>query len=498
MAANLDLVLAVDVGTSSVRAMVFDAAGAVTARSKCSYSTIRPAPNREEQDPDAIRNETYRAMVDCLSQLGAAPERVGAICFSSQLYGIIALDAADRPITRNILWSDGRAEPQAEAMKASGVQGRLYPITGCPMNSIYPIAKLAWLAEADPDIFRQARRFVSIKEYVVAPLIGDWVVDHSMASATGLFDIHRRCWHSEALAAVGVPESRLSRSVSGVEGFRLVAGSPLAGCGLPDRVQVFLGGGDGPLANLGSGASAPGAVNVDLGTSGAARCTVAHPTVDAAGNLWCYCLTDELWTVGGVITNVGNAYRWLGENVGGAGGGTRDAYELLNRLAADIEPGAGGLFFLPYLRKVRSPYWDGRLKGTAYGLTADHNVGHMARAMLESIAFDLRSIMTLIRHECAVCDRVALTGGMARSPILPQLLADVLGEEVFAPENAEGSIAGAAILGLMGLGAINGVDFVGKAHPGRSFTPRPPTRARYDHIYGSYLRLVDAVRAIDL
>ena len=498
MAANLDLVLAVDVGTSSVRAMVFDAAGNVTARSKCSYSTIRPAPNQEEQDPDTIRNETYRAMVGCLAQSGAARERVGAMCFSSQLYGIIALDAADRPMTRNILWSDSRAEPQAEAMKAAGVQGRLYPITGCPMNSIYPIAKLAWLGETEPEVFRQVRRFVSIKEYVVAPLIGAWVVDHSMASATGLFDIHRRRWHSEALAAVGVTEDRLSRPVSGAEGFHLLAGSPLAGCGLPDRVQVFLGGGDGPLANLGSGASAPGAVNVDLGTSGAARCTVTCPTVDAAGSLWCYCLTENLWTVGGVITNVGNAYQWLGDNVGGAGGSSRDAYELLNRLTADIEPGAGGLFFLPYLRKVRSPYWDGRLKGTVYGLTADHNVGHMARAMLESIAFDLRSIITLIRHECAVSDPVALTGGMARSPILPQLLADVLGKEVFAPENAEGSIAGAAILGLMGLGAIDGVDFVGKAHPGRSFTPRPPTRARYDHIYGNYQRLVDAMRAIDL
>jgi gluconokinase len=497
MAANLDLVLAVDVGTSSVRAMVFDAAGDVTARGKRSYSTIRPAPYLEEQDPDTIRNETYRAMIGCLAQSGAAPERVGAICFSSQLYGIIALDATDRPMTRNIVWSDGRAEPQAEAMKAAGVQGRLYPITGCPMNSIYPIAKLAWLGETEPEIFRHARRFVSIKEYVVAPLISDWVVDHSMASATGLFDIHQRRWHPEALAAVGVTEGRLSRPVSGTEGFRLVAGSPLAGCSLPDHVQVFLGGGDGPLANLGSGASAPGAVNVDLGTSGAARCTVACPTLDAAGSLWCYCLTDELWTVGGVITNVGNAYQWLGDNVVGAGGGPRDAYELLNHLATDIEPGASGLFFLPYLRKVRSPYWDGRLKGAIYGLTADHNVGHMARGMLESIAFDLRSIIALIRDECAVAERVVLTGGMARSPILPQLLADVLDQEVFAPENAEGSIAGAAILGLKGLGALDGVDFTGNAHPGRSFTPYSSTRVRYDHIYGSYLRLVDAIRAID-
>jgi sugar (pentulose or hexulose) kinase len=150
------------------------------------------------------------------------------------------------------------------------------------------------------------------------------------------------------------------------------------------------------------------------------------------------------------------------------------------------------------LRKVRSPYWDGRLKGTVYGLTADHNVGHMARAMLESIAFDLRTIIALMRRESAVADRVVLTGGLARSPILPQMLADVLGEEVFAPDNAEGSIAGAAILGLAGLGVIDGVDFVGRAHPGRCFAPQAAIRDRYDQAYRGYLRLVEALRAIDL
>ena len=177
MSAALDLVLAVDIGTSSVRAMVFDVAGNVTARSQVSYPTIRPALYQEEQDPDTIRDETYRAMIDCLAEPGAQPERVAAISFSSQLYGIIALDAADRPMTRNIMWSDGRAEPQAEAMKVAGVQQRLYPVTGCPMNSIYPIAKLAWLRETAPKVFRQARRFVSIKEYIVAPLINEWAID---------------------------------------------------------------------------------------------------------------------------------------------------------------------------------------------------------------------------------------------------------------------------------------------------------------------------------
>ena len=261
---------------------------------------------------------------------------------------------------------------------------------------------------------------------------------------------------------------------------------------------MFLGGGDGPLANLGSGASAPGAVNIDLGTSGAARCIATRAIVDAAGSLWCYCLTEDLWALGGIVTNVGNAYEWLGANIVTVAGGAGDAYALMNRLAAKIDPGAGGLYFLPYLRKVRSPYWDGRLKGAVYGLTADHNLGHMARAMLESIAFDLRAIIALMRGESEVADRVVLTGGLARSPILPQLLADVLDEEIFAPDNAEGSIAGAAIIGLLGLGAIDGVDFVGRERPGRRFAPQATARDGYVSVYRGYVRLVEALRRIEL
>ena len=498
MSAPLNLVLAVDIGTSSVRTMVFDATGQIRARSQIPYATLRPAPYREEQDPDLIRAETWRAMADCLAQPGATPGRVRAISFSSQLYGLIALDDADRPLTRNIMWSDGRAEPQAARLKAEGAQARLYPVTGCPMNSIYPIAKLAWLAEAAPDIFRRARRFVSIKEYVTAPLVDAWVVDHSLASATGLFDIHRRRWLAEALAAAGIAGSRLSTPVSGVEGLRLVAGSPLAGLGLSDDVRVFPGGGDGPLANLGSGAGAVGAVNVDLGTSGAVRSTQNRPTLDAEGRLWCYCLSDEFWTLGGIVSNVGNAYQWLGTHIVGVEGATCDAYALMNRLAAKIAPGAGDLYFLPYLRKARSPYWDDRLKGVIYGLTADHGAGHIARAMLEAIAFDLRSIVALMRQAGPASRRLVLTGGLSRSPLLPQLMADVLDDEDFAPDNAEGSLAGAAILGLRGLGLVEGLDFTGGARPGRSFTPQPALRAQHDRAHRNYLRLVEAMRSLEL
>ena len=501
-AAKGEAVLAIDIGTSSVRALAFDAGGRILGRRQVPYGTIRPRPYYEEQDPDLVRGETFRAVRDLLGSGEVDPASIAAISFSSQMYGIFPVDGSDKAIGNNLLWSDGRAEAQAERLKRELGPLGLYPETGCPMNSIYPIAKLAWMREEEPELFARAARFVSIKEYVARPLIGEWAVDHSMASATGMLDVRRHRWHPEALAAAGVREQRLSAPVSGLRPFALLPDSPLAGAGLRKGLPVFLGAGDGPLANLGSGASAVGAINIDLGTSGAARAISDAAVTDQSASLWCFCLTEELWAYGGIVTNVGNAYQWLGSSLLGAGtaagGGEGDSYELMNRLAAEAGPGAGGLLFLPYLRKARSPYWDGRLKGTIYGLTADHGAGHVARALLEAVAFDLRTILGLMSARIATEPQVVFTGGLARSPILPQLLADVLGREVRTPEDSEGSVAGAAIMGLRGIGAIEALVFSGGPRSYRSWLPGAEGKAAYARAYARYGKLVAALREIDL
>ncbi len=179
------------------------------------------------------------------------------------------------------------------------------------------------------------------------PLTGEWTVEYSMASASGMFDIAHHCWHPDALRAAGIDASALSTPVSGTRAFRLMPDSPIAKLGLGDEVAVFLGGGDGPLANIGSGASRIGAINIDLGTSGAARCTAGAPTTDASASLWCFCLTEALWTYGGIVTNVGNSYQWLATTAVEAGGGDLDAaFNFLNRQAATVSAGSDGLLFM--------------------------------------------------------------------------------------------------------------------------------------------------------
>lgn len=496
---NEALVLAVDIGTSSVRAMAFDAGGGIQARVQITYPVIRPCPYFEEQDPILIRSSTYRAIAQLLSSGSINPKRIACLSFSSQMYSVLALDAAENPLTNSLPWSDGRAETQAEGMKKTRGPMWLYPRTGCPMNSIYPIAKIGWLREESPEVFEKATRYACIKEFVTKPLTGEWAVDYSMASASGMFDVASHTWYADALNAVGIRESQLSKPVSGTLGFRLLAESPLAGLGLPEDTLVFLGAGDGPLANIGSGASEIGAINIDLGTSGAARCTTDAPVTDDTASLWCFCLDDVHWAYGGIVTNVGNAYQWLASNVAEVSGLNLDsAFELLNKRASAIVPGSEDLFFMPYLRKARSPYWDGRLRGTMYGLTADHGFGHMSRALLEAVAYDLKTIIGLMDRKIATIPHILLTGGLSRSPVIPQLLADVLGREIRIPDQNEGSIAGAAILGFKGLGHLDRFEFPQASSHYMSMFPDPERQKLYREFYGKYTRLVEAFRNVDM
>jgi gluconokinase len=497
-------ILAVDIGTTSVRAFAFDAEGTILGRSQVVYPTIRPKPYFEEQDPDLVKASTFAAIRSLFESGQAKPENIRGISFSSQMYSLIALDEASTPLTNSILWSDGRAERQAQRLKSALSPLGLYRFTGCPMNSIYPIAKIAWLREEEPLVFRHAARFASIKEYVTKDLIGCWAVDYSMASASGLFDVAAHAWHRPALEAVGIIPANLSTPVSGTQAFSLIEASPLADLGLSKELPIFLGAGDGPLANLGSGAVETGAINIDLGTSGAARCTADTAVVDDTASLWCFCLDETRWAYGGIVTNVGNAYQWLASSVAEASGMSLEgAFDFLNAKAKAIEPGSKGLLFMPYLRKARSPYWDDSLKATMYGLTPDHGFGHMARALLEAVAYDLKTIIGLMDMRISTLPHILLTGGLSRSPVVPVILADVLNREIRIPSQNEGSIAGAAILGFRGLGIEarfgNAASSVSAgAEAAVSVYPDRGRASLYAEHYRNYTSLVEWLRGFGL
>ncbi|CAN5740989.1 gluconokinase [soil metagenome] len=465
-----ELMIGVDIGTTSTKAVVYSLEGRVIAHHAVDYPLLRPTPAAAEQEPEQI----YRAVLECIAtsvarsreaDVGAAN---GVVCvsFSAAMHSLIALDAQGALLTRSITWADNRAAPWAERIKAEWDGDAIYRRTGTPIHPMSPLAKLVWLRHEQPELFAKATRFIGIKEYVFFRLFGSYLVDHSIASATGLFNLANLDWDDGALALAGVERGQLSTLVPTTHHVHGLSPQDAAQLGLRADTPFVIGANDGVLSNLGVDAIQPGEVAVTIGTSGAMRAVVDRPMTDPAGRTFCYALTERHWVVGGPVNNGGIIFRWVRDEFAAAECETAkrlgiDPYEVLTRIAERISAGAEGLLFHPYLAGERAPLWNANLRGSFFGLAMHHRKEHMIRAVLEGVIFNLYSILPAVESLVGPSTAIKATGGFARSGLWRQMMADVFDRDVVVPESFESSCLGAAVLGLYALGRADSLSVVG-------------------------------------
>ena len=459
-------VIGVDIGTTSTKAVAYTTDGRVVSHHAVDYPLLRPTPQAAEQDPVQIHAAVLETIQVCVQGLPADHEVV-CVSFSAAMHSVIAIDAADRPLTRSITWADNRAAAHAERIRDAQDGHAIYLRTGTPIHPMSPLAKLAWLQEAEPRIFAQAARFVGIKEYVFHQLFGVWVVDHSIASATGLLALATLDWDADALAVAGIRRDQLSTLVPTTHHVQGLRPDVALALGLDPQTPFVVGANDGVLSNLGVDAIRPGEVAVTIGTSGAMRAVVDRPLTDPQGRTFCYALTEHHWVVGGPVNNGGIVFRWVRDEFAAAESETAkrlgiDPYEVLTRIAERVSAGAEGLLFHPYLAGERAPLWNANLRGSFFGLAMHHRKEHMIRAALEGVIFNLHSILPAVESLVGTSRSIKATGGFARSGLWRQMMADVFDREVVVPESFESSCLGAAVLGLYALGRVDSLDVVGK------------------------------------
>jgi gluconokinase len=469
-------VLGVDIGTTSAKAVAFDAAGEALATGEAAYELLEPEPGQAVQDPEAV----LAAARDAIRAAAPNAAEVAGVAFSSAMHGLLALDHHDRPLTPLVTWADGRAAEQAAWLHAA--HPALHGETGTPLHPMSPLAKLRWFSERDPETFDAAHRWAGLKELLLARWGGEWIIDHSCASGTGLLDLRTLEWHQEALGIAHVRAEQLSRPVPETHAIPLRTDE----LGLPTGTPLIAGGGDGPLANLGLGAMEPGVAAISIGTSGALRVVVEEPRTDPRGRVFCYALVPGRWVVGGAVNNGGVVLEWAGEAL--APDLTRE--ELLE-LAAQAPPGSDGLLMVPALLGERAPSWDPGATATYARLTRRHRREHLVRAALEGVCLQLALVLDAVReagHE--VCELRA-TGGFARSGLWRQMLADVLGMEVGFASGREASARGAAAIGFQALGIESSIADVAIE---RTHRPDPDAAAAYAAAKPAFARL--SARAI--
>jgi gluconokinase len=448
-------ILGIDIGTTNTKAVAFDLQGKPVAQSNSTYPFISEKEGYHELDPRVLFKAVTEVMTAVLN--GTVAHQLAGVAFSSAMHGLIAVDEKGQPLTNMITWADLRSTEYAMRLKFSELGHKIYERTGTPIHPMAPLCKLMWMRKQQPDIFAKAYKFISIKEYVFFHFFGEFIIDHSVASSTGLFDIYDLHWNADALNIAGIDESRLSTPVKTTHVVRGLAPNFVQMFGIDDNTPFVAGASDGCLAHIGSNAFDPGDVSLTIGTSGAVRMMIDKPAFDPKQRIFNYVLTEKQYITGGSLNNGGNVMQWFARNFLKNDFSSADQFEDFIAEACEMPAGSDGLIFLPYIYGERAPVWDAEARGIFFGISAAHKQAHFMRAIMEGISFALNELLITMEETVAPVNNIYASGGFIRSKKWISLLADVLGKRISVTQAEDSSAAGAAMLGMIALGIADDV-----------------------------------------
>lgn len=476
-----EFVIGLDIGTTSSKACVFNVHGKLIAEVEKMIKSHYPQQGWVEQDPNEIERSSVLAIREAIEKAAIGKDELLSLGFSAAMHSLVCVNEGGRPLSPALIWADGRGYAQAE-MISQTIGGRVYAKTGTPIHPMTPFVKLLWMKETNYEPYQQAAYFMSIKEYLLHCWFGQRVIDYSMASATGMFNPKTLDWEQELLDLTDINASQLSDIVPPT---KILTGikSELAGeMGINQEMPFVIGAADGQLANLGIGAILPGEVAVSVGTSGAIRQITSGVKIDKNQETFCYSFTADSSIIGGPTNNGGIALQWLKDLLNYQGSFT----EFLGE-AEQVAPGADGMLFLPYINGERAPIWNQRAKGNFYGVTITHKKEHFIRAVLEGVTFNLYQIGKALERLAGEPKKIFVNGGLARSPLWLQMMADIFEAEIYISESHHSAAWGAAWTALVATGKVDSFEDIKKNIPmGAATVPNKENSKIYKEIYANY------------
>src|SRR3989475_2693063 len=474
-AASGEGVLALDLGTCSVRAVVYDVRGAMleSTLTDLAYKVRTTDAGEVSSDPDALVKLIAQSIDVALK--AARKEKVailgvGVSCYWHSLMGV---DRAGRPTTELLTWADTRSAPQAQGMRTHFDERAYHTRTGCFFHASYWPAKLRWLRATRPTAVRRTVRWISLGEYLFEQLQGDTRVSHSIASGTGLLDVNRCRWDADALRLAGITAEQLSPLSDWDQPARSLRSSFAGRWPELKGVPWFLPLGDGGLANVGAGCVSPRWACATIGTSSALRVLLDRKRLTVPWGTFVYRVDRRRYVLGGALSEGGNVVRWFTENLGLK---PKKKYE---RAAFALPPDSHGLTILPFGAGERSPNWRGDARAVMAGLSLGTQPAQLLRASMEAITYQLVAGAAAMEPGGASPGLVISTGGqLIHSPAWSQMLADALKLPVMTSPQTEASSRGAALLALEALGRL---PRLWSAAPARGRNHRPRASLHADH-----------------
>jgi xylulokinase len=495
-----ELLIGIDIGTTSTKAVVFDAQGQVLAQASQEYQTHYPQPNWAEQDPDDWWHATCAVLQQLFTQQGIDASVIAGVGVSCQAPCLVPVDGQGRPLGRAQLWLDRRAEAQCAWLRERVGEETITRINGGRIDPYYLAPKLLWFKEHEPERYAQTYQVLQANGYVNYQLCGHFGMDRSHGPITLCYESAHRRWSMELIERMGLDAAKLPSLADCGTVIGGVTAAAAAATGLRIDTPVIAGMTDGTAA-----AVEAGLVQVGDAVEMTGQSTVLLICSDQAY------LGNELIPLGhavpgrhlvvGALVSSGGSLRWFRDQLGeterlAAEQQEIDAFDLLSQLAAQSPPGANRLLFLPYLYGERSPIWDSHARGVFFGLSLATTKADLVRAIMEGAAFGLRHNVEAATADGFALAKLACVGGGARSALWNQIKANVLNRPIHLPQAATGAPLGDAIVTAAAVGLYPSIEaaVLGMVHPGAQYQPQPEWVERYDALYAIYRSLYPALR----
>jgi xylulokinase len=488
--------LAIDAGTTSVKAGIFSPEGRCLSIGRQEYQLDTPAADRVQLDPEIYWQSCIKTVREALGKSGVKPDAIKALAVSSQGETTITLDAKGNAIYPALVWLDNRAVDQAASL--AGRFGKaVYARTGIPeIIPTWPACKISWIRENEPGIFARAAKFVLVQDYLIYRLTGRIVTDGSISSTTLNYDLIHDCWWKDIQDSVGITDGQLPEIVppGTMVGTVLPEAAPLLG--LTTRIAVVLGGMDQSVGAIGAGNYKPGVISETTGAALTVQATIADPLIDKSQSVPVYAHSARgAYLFCPVVPTAGMAFKWFRDSffqdeIAKAQADSADAYDRLTELAQPIPAGSDGLIMLPHLMGAFSPEPNPRARGSFTGFTLTHTRGHFVRALLESVAFLLRRNLESIERTGITIREIRSTGGGARSTLWNQIKANVCNHPIVTLANEETALLGDAILAGVASGIFQSIEEGCKSMVTIKETIQPNAEAQaYSEPYHRYCEL---------
>jgi gluconokinase len=491
--------LGVDLGTGSCKAVVINERAEVLGFGSGDYSGITTHEKWEEQDPRTLLDGMIRAVRSAIADAGDLKGNCGGMSMGGALHSIMAVDGSGEPLTGVITWADNRATRQAADIRETpSYASDLYNQTGCPVHAIYPAYKIRWIKENRPEVFKRTTKFISAKEYIFFRLTGQYAVDYCLAAGSGLLNTHTLAWNASSLELAGIDGSKLSPLCDPREVFYGLNPSSAEQMGVSPDTHIVLGSGDAANSSIGAGSVSPWQATCMVGTSGALRMIRSEPFLDTHSRTWCYAIDRSHWLAGGAINNGGVALSWfkdlLLEAFPDHQQGRQMTFDDMVSLAARADAGSDGIVCLPFFAGERSLYWNLNARAAFFGLTLNHKAEHVARAILEGIAFRIKSIYDVLISTDMDIRQILASGGFTHSRLWLRIVAGVLNRELVIPRWGETSCFGAAFWSLLGAGVYSDMEQIGDLLPEGEICL--PPKEDVEIYAGSYKVYTDLYKAL--